>query len=131
MVTLTLFSISEETLGIFQFYKEIMVFDVWTKFDFLNLEYLLFLLCFLITFLLFISVLAIIHDTAYRWAAVGRHLDEIKSLFFRNADCFMERHDPQLFVCITDYTDFSGPNLFIDTQFFTYSFHLRKRNHCK
>lgn len=38
----------------------------------------------------------------------------------------MERHDPQLFVCITDYTDFSSPNLFIDTQFFTYSFHLRK-----
>jgi hypothetical protein len=45
-------TISEETLGILQLDEEVMVFDVRTKLDFLNLEYLLFLLCFLITFLI-------------------------------------------------------------------------------
>ena|GEM_PF-3453620 len=102
-----------------------MVFDIRTKLNFLYLENLLFLFCFLITFLLFISVFAIIHNTAYWRMPVWSNFHEIKAFFFSQTDRFMKRHDPQLFVCIADNTNLSGPYFFIDTEFLTYSFHPR------
>ena len=105
-----------------------MVFYIGAKFDFLKLEYLLFLLRFFISFLLLISVFSVVHDTAYRRFPVRCNFYKIKTFFLRQTDGFMERHNSQLFVCIADYPYLSGTNLLIDTEFLSYSFHLRKRN---
>ena len=60
-----------------------MVFYIGSKFNFLKLEYFLFLFRFFISFLLLISVFSVVHDTAYRRFPVRCNFYKIKTFFRR------------------------------------------------
>jgi len=51
---------------------------------------------FLLTPSLFIPVLTVVHDPAYRWFGVGGNLDEIKSPLLRKSACISGGLDPKL-----------------------------------
>lgn len=74
------------------------------------------------------AILVVTLNPAPRRFPVRCNFYKIKTFFLRQTDGFMERHNSQLFVCIADYPYLSGTNLLIDTEFLSYSFHLRKRN---
>ena len=72
---------------------KIMIFNVRTKLDFLNLENLLFFLGFLFALLLFLSILTIVHDTAYWRLAIRSYFHQVKTAFFCFANGIANIHN--------------------------------------
>ena len=92
-----------------------MLLNVRAKFDLFDVDGLLLLLGFLLPFLLFIAVLAKIHDAADRRFCLWRNLDEVEMLFLGHAQRFARRHDAELLTRSARHADFADVDLFVDS----------------
>ena len=113
---LDLVSVPQEADGILQLDVKIMLLDIGTKLYFLDRNDLLLLLGFFFPFLLFISVLAEIHDAAYRRLSLRSNLHEIQMLLHRHVQSIFSRHDAELFAARARHANLTDANLFINSK---------------
>jgi hypothetical protein len=78
------------------------------KFDFLDVNLLLFAFRRLVFLVLLEQVLPEIHDATHRRVCCGRHFDEIQSLVVGHIDRCRDAHYPGLFTVRADYPHFGG-----------------------
>ena len=103
-----------------------MVFDADPEFDFLHIDGSLTLPRFFLSFLLFIEILAVIHDPADRRFGFGSDFHQVQVFFFGQVQGIVQGHDTKLFPVRRVDTNFSCADGFIDPQFiFCYDVHLQ------
>ena len=109
-------SFFDKAKSILQLDVKIVLFNVRAKFDFLDADDFLLLLSLFLPFLLFLSILTKIHDTADRRFCLRSDLDEIKMLLLRHAKRLTRRHDAELLTSCAGHAYFADMNFFIEAQ---------------
>lgn len=89
-----------------------------SKFDFLELDLLLFLARRLPLFALLKDELAIVHQPANRWLCIRRDLHKVKFSLFGERESLVSRDDSDLFSVRTDKAQLSGSDLFVEPVLF-------------
>jgi len=91
-----------------------MLLDVRTQLDLLERDDLLLLLRLFLPLLLFVAILAEIHDPADRRLRFRRNLDEIEMLLFRHAQGIACRHDAKLLARCARDAHLSNADFLVD-----------------
>ena len=97
-------------------YAVIMFVRIRAKLDFLDLDDLLLFARFGFTFLLFVFVLAEIHDLAHGRLGIGRNLDKVEPSFIGHFHGTLRRHNADVFAVRPDQADFIGADLVVDAR---------------
>ena len=116
---LDLIAVPQKSDGVLHLGLEIVGLDTAGKLNFLDLDHVLFLLCFFFSLLLLETVFAEVDDLAYRGLCVGRNKHQVKSLIVRNAKSGLGTHDPELVSGGPYDSDFFEADVFVKQCFFS------------
>ena len=94
----------------------IVLVDLRSELDFLDLDDVLMLLRFPGALLLLVLILAEVHDPADRRHGRRRDLDQVEPLLLGDGQRLRRRHDAELLAGIVDDTDFADTNAFVDAR---------------
>ena len=105
-----LVALLQEAGGMILFELIVVVIRVGPELYFLDRNVLLMLPGIVFLFVLLIEILAVVHDSAHRWACSGRDFYQIQTAFFSNLDCRLWGQNSELFVLIVNDTNFACPD---------------------
>ena len=116
---LDLVAVSQKSDGVLHLGLEIVGLDTAGKLDFLDLDHVLFFLCFFFSLLLLETVFAEVDHFAYRGLSARRDKHQVKSLIVRDAECSLGTHDPELVSGGAYDSDFFEADVFVKQCFFS------------
>src|SRR5688572_3921215 len=111
---LHLVAVSQEALDVLLLEVIVVLIDLRSELDLLDLDHPLVLLGLPRSLLLLVLVLAKIHDPADRRHGRRGDLDEIEPFLASNGERLRRWHDPELLSGIVDDTDFANTDAFVD-----------------
>lgn len=107
----------EELGNVFRLDFEVVDIDHRGKSHFFDLGRFLVLAGFFLLLALFESILAIVHDTAYRRISFRGNIDQVIPGFFCHSESDIDRNDADLIAVFIDQSYFFGCDVFVDKWF--------------
>lgn len=98
------------------FHVVVMLFDIRSELDFLDLDDLLFFPRFVLTLLRFILVFAVIENLADRRRGIGRNLDQVEFSRNRAVKRVLYAYDTDIVAGMIDETDFLDVDLLVNAR---------------